>query len=264
VHGKQLAAGNAESANCVVCHGVHDIREVKDPLSPAHPLRLAETCARCHADAAVMEKSKLPTTQADEYRQSVHWEALSKRKDPSAPTCSSCHGKHDTPRAKVTSAGAVCEGCHSRVAAAYKNSYHKAMFEEGSRGCVACHGDHKIVEPSSALLAGAASTCAPCHEGGSDGVKAAAEMARQIDSLDNDLKRSDGVLAEAARAGVDVSKIRLQQRTGRENLTAARVAVHSFRAETVAQQVSKGRTLAAATYQAGRSALQKQKPSKGR
>ena len=56
VHGKRLAAGDADVANCVDCHSVHDIRDVKDPLSPVHPLRLPETCARCHADPKHMAK----------------------------------------------------------------------------------------------------------------------------------------------------------------------------------------------------------------
>jgi hypothetical protein len=67
---------------------------VKDSRSPVHPLRLPETCARCHADSTHMAKYKLATNQFEDYRKSVHWEALAQRGDLSAPSCASCHGNH--------------------------------------------------------------------------------------------------------------------------------------------------------------------------
>lgn len=122
VHGKRLATGDTAAANCVNCHGVHNIREVKDPLSPVHPLKLPETCARCHADAAHMAPYKIATNQFAEYRTSVHWEALSKRGDLSAPNCASCHGNHGaTPRKwhrwRRSAARATCcsRNCTTRV-----------------------------------------------------------------------------------------------------------------------------------------------------
>ena len=84
VHGKRLAAGDGAVANCVDCHSVHDIRGVKEGLSPVHPVRLPETCGRCHQSKEHMAKYKLETNQLAEYRTSVHWEALSKGGDLSA------------------------------------------------------------------------------------------------------------------------------------------------------------------------------------
>ena len=52
VHAKRLATGHTRSAECVDCHGVHNIRAVSDPLSPAHPQHVTETCAKCHAATA--------------------------------------------------------------------------------------------------------------------------------------------------------------------------------------------------------------------
>ena len=52
VHGKLLASGDTQVATCIDCHSVHDIRAVKDALSPVFPLRLPDTCGRCHADSA--------------------------------------------------------------------------------------------------------------------------------------------------------------------------------------------------------------------
>ena len=49
VHGILLAGGEAKSAGCGDCHGVHDTRAVDDPRSRAHRSRLVETCGKCHA-----------------------------------------------------------------------------------------------------------------------------------------------------------------------------------------------------------------------
>ena len=52
VHGKLLAAGRRRAAECVDCHGVHNIRAVDDPLSTASPQQIPQTCAKCHASTA--------------------------------------------------------------------------------------------------------------------------------------------------------------------------------------------------------------------
>jgi hypothetical protein len=112
VHGKRLAAGDETVATCIDCHGVHDIRAVKDALAPVHPLRLPETCSHCHADSARMAKYKIPTNQFEEYKTSVHWTALNKRGDLTAPNCASCHGNHGAKPPQVGSVAAVCGSCH--------------------------------------------------------------------------------------------------------------------------------------------------------
>jgi Doubled CXXCH motif (Paired_CXXCH_1). len=71
VHGKRIAAGDESAATCIDCHSVHDVRAVKDALSPVYPLRLPDTCGRCHADASHMAGHKLETTQLAQYRGSV-------------------------------------------------------------------------------------------------------------------------------------------------------------------------------------------------
>ena len=65
VHGEQLAKGNTKAANCVDCHGVHNIRAVDDPQSPVSPSRLAAKCGFCHGEVA----GHVPTEPA---RQGFH------------------------------------------------------------------------------------------------------------------------------------------------------------------------------------------------
>ena len=50
-HGLALKAGSQTVANCSSCHGFHEIRNSKDPLSMVHPQNLAATCGRCHEGA---------------------------------------------------------------------------------------------------------------------------------------------------------------------------------------------------------------------
>ena len=256
VHGKRLAGGDEAVANCVDCHSVHDIRDVKDPLSPVYPLRLPETCARCHANPAHMEKYKLATNQFSEYRTSVHWEALEKRRDLSAPSCASCHGNHGATPPQVSSVAAVCGGCHALMEDLYNNSPHQPAFASmGLAGCVTCHSNHAVHKPSEAMLAGADSVCSQCHEADSAGGKAASEMNQHILHLQDELKRSDRVLSLARLSGMEVSESLLHLQEGREKLVKARVAVHNFRTDPVARTVNEGLAIAAETYQAGESAL---------
>lgn len=260
IHGKRLASGDVKVATCIDCHSVHDIREVKDPLSPVHPLRLPETCARCHADPAYMAGYKLPTDQFANYRKSVHWEALAKRGDLSAPSCASCHGNHGAQPPEVGSVAAVCGTCHVMMEDLYKKSPHEPVFAAmGAAGCVVCHSNHEIRPPNSGMLAGPNAVCSQCHNATSAGGIAAAEMARQITSLEAALARSDRILADAQQSGMEVSEALLRQREGRENLVKAAVAVHAFQTAVVQKPVKEGLAIAAETYQAGVSALQERR-----
>ena len=157
VHGKRLAAGDANVATCIDCHSVHDIRAVKDSQSPVHPLRVGETCSRCHSDQKRMASYKIPTNQFEQYRTSVHFAAMTKRGDLSAPSCASCHGNHGAKPPQVESVSEVCGSCHALYAELYNKSVHKAIFSGagGGGGCIVCHSNHGIQQPSTAMLIGA-------------------------------------------------------------------------------------------------------------
>ena len=256
VHGKRMAAGDEAVANCMDCHSVHDIREVKDPRSPVYPSRLPETCARCHANPAHMAQYKLKTNQFEEYRKSVHWEALSKRGDRSAPSCASCHGNHGALPPQVGSVAAMCGTCHALFENLFKTSPHQPAFASmGLGGCVVCHGNHAVLPPSDEMLDGSKAVCSQCHEPESTGGKAAVEIARLIHNLEAALDRSDEILGRARRTGMEVSEVLMRQREGREALVKARVAVHNFPAKAVSKPASDGMAISVETYQAGENAL---------
>ncbi|MGA7416048.1 MAG: cytochrome c3 family protein [Bryobacteraceae bacterium] len=256
VHGKKLAAGDENVATCIDCHSVHDIRAVKDVLSPVHPLRLPETCGRCHADAQKMAKYGIPTNQLEHYRTSVHWAAL-KKGDLSAPNCASCHGNHGAKPPEVESVAAVCGNCHVLFAQLYEKSVHEKTFSgaKGGGGCIVCHDNHAIHQPSTAMLAGPKAVCAGCHKPGTPADKTAVQMAGWIDNLDSSLRHSEAVLAEADKYGMEVSEAQVRVGDGQENLIKARLALHSMRPEEMQKPVDAGTAIAGETLRAGQAAL---------
>jgi len=74
VHGRALANGVKEAALCFDCHGeAHQVRAQADPDSPTNRNRMAETCGRCHADRALVERRQIPIPRAYQlYQKSVH------------------------------------------------------------------------------------------------------------------------------------------------------------------------------------------------
>jgi predicted CXXCH cytochrome family protein len=257
VHGKRLAAGDANVATCIDCHSVHDIRAVKDSMSPVYPLHVADTCSRCHSDKVKMAPYKIPTNQFDEYRASVHWEAMTKRGDLSAPSCASCHGNHGAKPPQVESVAAVCGTCHVLFETLYEKSVHKAVFSGagGGGGCIVCHSNHGIHQPSTAMLVGPNAVCSGCHDAGSAPARTAAQMAAWIDGLDRALKQSETVLARAEEYGMEVSEAQVRLIDGRENLVKARLALHAIDPAEMKNPIDAGMVVAGETREAGQAAL---------
>ena len=257
VHGKRLALGDTKVAVCIDCHSVHGIRPAKDPRSTVNPLNVANTCARCHANAAYMKDYKINTDQFAGYSASVHHDAMVVRGDLSAPTCSTCHGNHGAAPPGVASVENVCSTCHVFQAQLFDTSRHKAAFAAmGTGSCITCHGNHRIIRPTDNLVGtGSDAICTNCHASGDPGFTAAGRIHSDLTKLDEALKRSDEVLDKAERSGMEVSQARLDETQGRDSLIKARVTVHSFQPDKVEQDTQAGMKIADKTYTAGLSAL---------
>ncbi|HEY6951310.1 MAG TPA: cytochrome c3 family protein, partial [Bacteroidota bacterium] len=158
VHGAALNNGNGNAANCIDCHGSHEMKKGSDPSSRVNRWNIPRTCATCHS--AVEER----------YRQSVHGVAVAKG-NTDAPVCTDCHGEHNIlghrdPKSRVAAtnlSAEVCSPCHSSVRLTakygirgdrfqtYSDSYHGLAVRAGSvevANCASCHGAHDI-KPSS-------------------------------------------------------------------------------------------------------------------
>lgn len=250
-HGKKLAQGDQDVAECASCHGAHGIQHVKDTRSPVSPGRVAATCNGCHGNAALMQKHKLPSDAYAMWSKSVHFQARAKG-DPSAPTCNSCHGNHGAAPPEVGSVANVCGTCHATFAEKLKTSPHWEPFQEmGLPGCVVCHENHGIVKPSEAFLgAGDAGKCGSCHEASSAGAKAADAMRQDIGGLAKEVAAARETLDRAAEAGMEVSKIRFELGQSDDALTKARSNVHLFRVAAVREDTESGLKAAKAAHRA--------------
>jgi cytochrome b subunit of formate dehydrogenase len=178
-HGVALKSGNAKVANCVDCHGSHEMQKGGDPASRVNRMNVPNTCAHCHAAVAA------------EYKESIHGTAyFSGNSD--APVCTDCHGEHrilhpkdpNSPVSKLHVSADVCTPCHNSVrlsekfglaserGASFDDSYHGLAVKAGKvevANCASCHGFHDIrssSDPKSRVhKSNLAVTCGKCHPG---------------------------------------------------------------------------------------------------
>jgi hypothetical protein len=262
VHGQQLAKGDLKVATCASCHGAHGVRKVNDAKSPVFATNVAATCASCHADTRRMagyklpDGSPLPTRQFSDYQTSVHYAALTKGHDLSAPTCNDCHGNHGAAPPGAGSVANVCGTCHAVFAQKFATSVHKDLFD---KGCVECHGNHAVQKPADAMLATAGhGVCAPCHNGEDKtdkGAAAAAAMRGDIERLKTGLETTGALIERVKNAGIEVSDQQLALREASTKLTLARTEMHTFVPAQVSPIIGEGVALVATADRAGRNGV---------
>jgi predicted CXXCH cytochrome family protein len=257
VHGQKWAQGDSKVAVCTDCHGTHDLLAPSDPRSKVHPPNIAQTCARCHADAVYMKPYAIKTDQFGLYKQSVHFEAMAVRGDLSAPTCTTCHGYHGATPPGVANVANVCSNCHVFQAQLFASSPHKQAFANmGFPGCVTCHSNHGIKHPDDEMIgSGPKSVCTQCHSEGDDGFKAAQAMHAQLADLAGRIAASDEILQRAERQGMEVSQSKLQEMQARDALLKARVTIHSANDAELKKDIEPGLGMVEKTYAAGLQAM---------
>ena len=257
VHGRLLKTGNEKVATCISCHGVHGIRAISDALSSVYPLNVADTCAKCHSEAARMAEFKIPTDQYDKYKRSVHAKALYERQDLSAPTCNDCHGNHGAAPPGIASVANVCGQCHARQAELFQASAHKVAFDNRGFGeCIKCHNNHEIAAPTDEFLGtGDKSVCVACHKQGDKGFVVAGEMRARIDGLLVQIDRSHAILDRAEQAGMEVSRPKFELRDAIDGITHARVLIHTSSTAEVDKVIGPATSVAEKTHKAGEDAL---------
>lgn len=178
VHGRAIVSGNSSAANCIDCHGAHNIVSSDDENSPINHFNVAKTCAKCHEDIDEI------------YETSIH--ATSIRDGEKGPaTCTDCHGEHDILRVTDSRSPmiaqriyAMCGKCHFDVAlmdqyglasseqeTLFKGSVHAEEVKAGNENaptCTDCHGFHDVLplsDPKSpSNFMNVANTCGQCHE----------------------------------------------------------------------------------------------------
>ncbi|MCB1123806.1 MAG: cytochrome B, partial [Verrucomicrobiae bacterium] len=158
VHGKELESGNPDAANCVDCHGSHEMNRLMVESSRVNKFHQAETCAACHEESAVA------------FNAGIHAQAL-RQGILDSPGCSDCHGEHnilfhDDPASPVSPHNVskiLCGECHGSVRLSQKygissdrfqtfsDSFHGLAVRGGAVeavNCASCHGYHTILPTS--------------------------------------------------------------------------------------------------------------------
>jgi hypothetical protein len=257
VHGKRLREGDQKVPVCIGCHDVHAIRAIKDQMAWTYPTNVAETCGRCHGNADYMKAYKIPTDQLEKYKQSVHYEMLTRRADLASPTCSSCHGNHGATPPGVDSVANVCSHCHVVTADLFAKSPHKSAFADlGMPGCATCHSNHDITQPSDAMLGGGeGSPCAMCHESDSAPLKKAAELRTMIEGLSSRIDQATATLTRAEHAGMEIGAPRFELLAANESLIKARAATHSLEIDQIKIATDSGLVVAQKSLESGQGLL---------
>ncbi|MFT3869120.1 MAG: cytochrome c3 family protein [Nibricoccus sp.] len=179
VHGAALQKGKAEAANCVDCHGAHEMNRAIAIGSKINKQNQPETCAKCHEKTAA------------QYADSVHAVAL-KKGNLDSPVCTDCHGEHEikahtdpgAPIHERNVAQQVCASCHASLKLTQKyglssksfqtfaDSYHGLAARGGAVevvNCASCHDTHAIkshLDPTSTVhKSNLVQTCGQCHPG---------------------------------------------------------------------------------------------------
>jgi hypothetical protein len=275
VHGQKLAAGDVKAAQCLSCHGrhpdgsqralAHGLRAIADTRAPVHPTHVAETCARCHADAAYMQPYGIPTDQYEEYRHSVHRAQMMEHDDLGAPTCNDCHGNHGAHPPEVADMSFVCGACHVRQAELFRQTTMKPAFDDLGMGeCIVCHSNHRVEAPDDAMIfheplaeGSTPSGCWGCHPDADDpALAASARMYGALRSLDARITAAKAVIHEAGFKGMPVADAEFRLAGATDALVEARALVHRFHADEVLAATAKGEAVADEAGNLGNLALQ--------
>ena len=178
MHAKAAEAGNLNAPVCTDCHGTHDVQSPDKPRT-----RVSTTCGQCHSDIY------------QQYKSSVHGNALIQEDNPDVPVCTDCHGVHNiqNPRTALfrVETPELCAGCHANeklmskyglpanVYDIYKLSWHGvdvSVYQarwptiwHTSAVCTDCHGVHNIRRTddhaSTVYQGNLIATCQKCHPG---------------------------------------------------------------------------------------------------
>ena len=122
IHGQGIARGNNLAPVCTDCHGIHSIKNHRDPNASVSEQNVSrDTCARCHEGVRLSSEFGLPGNRVSTYMDSYHGLAM-EGGSVVAANCSSCHGVHNIlpsadPRSMVNRANleTTCGKCHKGV-----------------------------------------------------------------------------------------------------------------------------------------------------
>lgn len=126
--------------------------------------------------------------------------------------------------------------------------------------CEACHGNHKILHPSDEMLGtGEKAICIQCHDPDSKPYNVASQIKEKLDAFIGEIERTESLLEQADRQGVEVSEPRFRLTEAITALVMVRNLTHSFSLEEITEKIEEGETIVTEVTQAGKEALREAK-----
>jgi hypothetical protein len=182
-----------------------------DARSSTHPTNIPATCARCHEDAALMARYRLPTDQFARFRRSAHGIALFDEQNFAAPSCVGCHGTHSALPPAASEIASVCGRCHVLVSQAFDAGPHAQAAREGRiAGCLGCHSNHDTERVPAERIA---ATCARCHAPGTRARALGAAIQEDVVQATLDLRAAEEAIARLTLAGRQAGDAQFRYRT---------------------------------------------------
>ncbi len=231
-HGQRLlVAGDTAAPSCSDCHGSHAIFPRVDARSRINTLRVAETCAECHADRSRMPE-EIPVNQFAEWRASAHGVALLEEHNTRSATCAACHSAHSALPPRVAEVANVCGHCHQVVRRAYFEGAHGAGARRGDVGvaCTACHENHATRTPSPVRIE---AVCVRCHEEGTPGQTTALALQELATSAHRAARDAEEAVEALRTAGEPTEDQEARLVTLNTFLQEMQAAVHTLDPERV-------------------------------
>ena len=105
------------------------------------------------------------------------------------------------------------------------------------------------------LGAAGGSVCVQCHEPGSKGAAVAAELGDLIHGFEARIQGDDGILAEAAKKGVEVGEPQFRLQEVNTTLVSVENLVHGLNLEEIRKKVGEGDQALAEIRKEGEAAL---------
>jgi hypothetical protein len=217
LHGRAMKRGDSLAPTCASCHGMHDIRAAKDPLSPVSPLKVPFTCGKCHQEGtAVMRQRTIHEDHIlENYSESIHGEGLLRKGLIVAANCASCHTAHNilphTDPASSISRGNIartCTTCHARIEDVHRKVIKGELWEKEAHvlpACIDCHQPHKVRKVF--YTQGMADAdCLKCHQ--EKALKASDGRPMFVDAPSLQQSRHVKVACSQCHSGVNVSRRR--------------------------------------------------------